>query len=173
MVAAPEIASAGDGLMTHEPRTMAFGSARAFFLLAALGALACGGTRSSGVDARPAEGFGPAAVTAADDPAAPEDDRSGAAHYDIPPGFLPPPGQCRIWEPGEPPDQQKDRYPIGRCSQLREAIPEGAWLVYRPTDDAKHVRVWLYGSEREVLQQRIYDIETGALIRHVAPASGN
>jgi hypothetical protein len=101
------------------------------------------------------------------------DGPSTAQRYDIPPGFLPPPGQCRIWEPGEPAGQQKDRYPIGRCSVLRETISEGAWLVYRPTDDPKHVRVWQYGSEREVLFQRIYDIATGELIRHVAPASGN
>lgn len=159
--------------MNGESSTRTLGPARALCLLAALGALGCGSARSPGTDVRPPEGSDPAAVAGADDPAAPADERTGAAHYDIPPDFLPPPGQCRIWEPGEPPDEQRDRYPIGRCSQLREAIPEGAWLVYRPADDAKHVRVWLYGSEREVLQQRIYDIETGELVRHIAPASGN
>lgn len=154
-------------------RTPSFGPVRALCLLAALGTMACGSARSAGADATPADDSDPAAVAGAEEAAAPDDERTGAAHYDIPPDFLPPPGQCRIWEPGEPPDQQRDRYPIGRCSELREAIPEGAWLVYRPADDAKHVRVWLYGSERQVLQQRIYDIETGALIRHIAPASGN
>lgn len=154
-------------------RARSFGPVRVLCLLGALGALACGSARSSGADATPPDAADPVAVTGADDPAASGDERTGAARYDIPPDFLPPPGQCRIWEPGESPDEQKERYPIGRCSQLREAIPEGAWLVYRPTDDAKHVRVWLYGSERQVLQQRIYDIETGALIRHIAPASGN
>ncbi len=149
--------------MSREPRTASLGPRRALCLLAVLGALACGSARSSGADARPVDGAAPPA----------EGSGPAAAPFNIPPDFLPPPGQCRIWEPGEPPDQQKDRYPIGRCSELREAIPEGAWLVYRPTDDAKHVRVWLYGSEREVLQQRIYDIETGELVRHVAPASGN
>ena len=141
--------------------------------LALLAVLACSGTRSSGGDVQPVERPDAAAASGAEDPSAGEGNRSTAARYDIPPGFLPPPGQCRVWEPGEPPGQQKDRYPVGRCSELREAIPEGAWLVYRPTDDAKHVRVWLYGSERQVLQQRIYDIETGELIRHVAPVSGN
>lgn len=127
-------------------------------LVAAVGVAGCAGNRVSGSDREPVTRDGGIVVDEGDD---------------IPPDFLPPPGQCRIWEPGEPPDQQMARYPVGRCSQLREAIPEGAWLIYRPTDDAKHVRVWLYGSERQVLQQRIYDIETGALIRHVAPASGN
>ncbi|MFW6040010.1 MAG: hypothetical protein ACOC9N_02925 [Gemmatimonadota bacterium] len=124
--------------------------------LVALVALACGSARDPGADAAPADGAVPA--------------ESG---FNIPRDFLPPPGQCRIWEPGEPADEQKARYPVGRCSQLREAIPEGAWLVYRPTDDSTYVRVWLYGSEQEVLQQRIYDIETGELVRHIAPASGN
>ena len=154
--------------MSHEPRTASFGPRRwrlpcLLCLLAPLGMMACGSARSSGADATPVEGDAPPVEGAG----------PIAAQYDIPPDFLPPPGQCRVWEPGEPPDPQRDRYPIGRCSQLREAIPDGAWLVYRPTDDAKHVRVWLYGSDREVLQQRIYDVETGELVRHIAPASGN
>jgi len=138
--------------------------ARALCLLAALAALACGSARSPGASVTVADGSAAAAATTSD---------TAVSGFHIPPNFLPPPGQCRIWEPGEPPEKQMDRYPIGRCSRLREAIPEGAWLVYRPTDDARHLRVWLYGSDRQVLQQRIYDIETGALIRHVAPASGN
>lgn len=156
--------------MSREPRTARFGPCRALWLLAALGMMACGSARGSGADAPPVDGSAPPAEGSG--PAA-EGSGPAAAQFNIPPDFLPPPGQCRIWEPGEPPDQQKDRYPIRRCSQLRDAIPDGAWLVYRPTDDAKHVRVWLYGSEREVLQQRIYDVETGELVRHIAPASGN
>ncbi|MGI9037837.1 MAG: hypothetical protein ACR2GQ_03145 [Gemmatimonadota bacterium] len=95
--------------------------------------------------------------------------RSTAARFNIPPGHLPPPGQCRVWMPGEPPGQQKKKYPVGRCSELRMSIPAGAWLVYRPTDDKKEVRVWEYGRDQEVLSQRIYSAVTGELIRHVAP----
>jgi len=140
--------------------------ARALCLLAGLAALACGSARSPGADVTVADASSSssAAATASD---------TTVSRFHIRPDFLPPPGRCRIWEPGEPPEEQKDRHPIGRCSRLRESIPEGAWLVYRPTDDTRHVRVWLYGDERQVLQQRIYDIETGALVRHVAPASGN
>jgi hypothetical protein len=95
--------------------------------------------------------------------------RSTAARFNIPPGHLPPAGQCRVWMPGEPPGQQKKKYPVGRCSELRISIPAGAWLVYRPTDDKKEVRVWEYGGDQEVLSQRIYSAVTGELIRHVAP----
>jgi hypothetical protein len=44
----------------------------------------------------------------------------------IPPGHLPPPGQCRIWYPGTSPGHQ---LPPGSCRELRHHVPEGAWLV--------------------------------------------
>ena len=97
------------------------------------------------------------------------DQASTAARFNIPPGHLPPPGQCRVWMPGEPPGQQKKKYPVGRCSTLRSSMPANAWLVYRPTENRKEVRVWEYGPQRTVLRQRIYDAVTGELLRHVGP----
>lgn len=47
--------------------------------------------------------------------------------YDVPPGHLPPPGQCRIWYPGVPPGQQP---PPGSCQELRHRVPPDAYLVY-------------------------------------------
>jgi hypothetical protein len=44
----------------------------------------------------------------------------------IPPGHLPPPGECRIWYPGTPPGHQP---PPGSCRELRHHVPRGAWLV--------------------------------------------
>jgi hypothetical protein len=44
----------------------------------------------------------------------------------IPPGHLPPPGQCRIWYPGTPPGHQP---PPGPCHVLRHQVPPGAILV--------------------------------------------
>lgn len=141
----------------------------------ALLATACSGNRAPGADAEPVPGSGPVILggeQAKSTGAPPEEDgRSTAARFNIPPGHLPPPGQCRVWMPGEPPGQQK-QYPVGRCSSLRTSIPAGAWLVYRPTDDRKHVRVWKYDEDRQVLFQRIYDVATGELVRHVAPAGG-
>lgn len=44
----------------------------------------------------------------------------------IPPGHLPPPGQCRIWYPDLPPGQQP---PPGDCFELERRVPFGACLV--------------------------------------------
>lgn len=44
----------------------------------------------------------------------------------IPPGHMPPPGECRIWYPDLPPGQQP---PPGPCGQLRYQVPPGAWLI--------------------------------------------
>ncbi len=95
---------------------------------------------------------------------------STSARFGVPPGHLPPVGQCRIWMPGEPPGQQKKKYPVGRCSTLRLSIPEGGWLIYRPTTSKREIFVWEYGSHLEVLAERVYDAETGELLRNVTPS---
>lgn len=44
----------------------------------------------------------------------------------IPPGHLPPPGECRIWFPDRPPGQQP---PPGPCEVLYWQVPHGAVLA--------------------------------------------
>lgn len=51
---------------------------------------------------------------------------SDAPRFHIPPGHYPPPGQCRIWEPGVPPGLQS---PPGPCPTLERQVPPGAYLV--------------------------------------------
>ncbi len=88
--------------------------------------------------------------------------KSTAATLGIPPGHLPPPGQCRIWVPGDPPGHQPK---AGACSNLERQVPSGAWLVYRPSEDKKHVKVWVYGQDRpDVVVVRLYDIASGLLV---------
>ncbi|MEN8158450.1 MAG: hypothetical protein ABFS41_00095 [Myxococcota bacterium] len=48
----------------------------------------------------------------------------GGCH--VPPGHLPPPGECRVWHPGLPPGQQP---PPGDCHELAYDVPYGACLV--------------------------------------------
>lgn len=66
-----------------------------------------------------------------DDPYAPMPetgyrDRRHAGH--VPRGYLPPPGQCRIWYDNRPPARQP---PPGDCSELSGRLPEGARLIRR------------------------------------------
>lgn len=52
--------------------------------------------------------------------------RRAEGRCSVPPGHLPPPGQCRIWYPGRPPGQQP---PPGDCRELRHQVPSGACLI--------------------------------------------
>lgn len=56
----------------------------------------------------------------------PSPDPFPARHVDIPPGHMPPPGECRIWFPDRPPGQQP---PPGKCHELERRVPPGAVLV--------------------------------------------
>lgn len=115
------------------------------------------------VNTEPASGD---VIASAGDVDGDEGRKSTAATLGIPPGHLPPPGQCMTWIPGEPPGQQKKRYTSGNCSDIKRHVPPGGWLVYRPTEDKKEVQVSVYGTGRsEVTAVRIFDIATGALLR--------
>ena len=46
---------------------------------------------------------------------------------EIPRGYLPPPGKCRIWFPDRPPGHQPAP---GKCKKLRYRVPSGAYLVH-------------------------------------------
>jgi hypothetical protein len=48
------------------------------------------------------------------------------SHVRVPPGHLPPPGQCRVWFPDRPPGHQP---PPGDCYALQFQVPPGAVLV--------------------------------------------
>jgi ABC-type Zn2+ transport system substrate-binding protein/surface adhesin len=55
-------------------------------------------------------------------------DRHGDRHTQVkvPPGHLPPPGECRIWFPDRPAGHQP---PPGDCRELSRRVPHGAVLV--------------------------------------------
>ena len=93
-----------------------------------------------------------------------------AATLGIPPGHLPPPGECRVWIPGQPPGQQR---PPGDCLTLQRRVPPGAWLIYRPGRDRKVVEVSVYGDRRDagVWLIRIFDFATGRLLREERPGA--
>ncbi|MDX1390696.1 MAG: hypothetical protein R3344_16015 [Acidobacteriota bacterium] len=86
------------------------------------------------------------------------------AHLGIPPGHLPPPGGCRVWIPGRPPGHQP---PSGDCERLAHEVPPGAWLVYRPSKDRRHVHVSVYDRRRPnvVVVVRVYEAQGGRFVR--------
>lgn len=64
--------------------------------------------------------------------------RRPAAHLKIPPGHLPPPGECRLWYPGRPPGHQP---PPGSCASLHRRQPVDAWLIRRPAAQPEVVEI--------------------------------
>jgi hypothetical protein len=89
---------------------------------------------------------------------------STAATLGIPPGHLPPPGQCRIWRPGVPPGHQA---PPGNCAILARGVPVSGWLVYRPSRNKKEVEVSVYDTRtpNRVVAVRFFDARSGKLLR--------
>lgn len=133
-------------------------------LLALAVAAGCAASSGAGASSRPDP------AVAGDSPPGPRGEAgAGITERRIPPALLPPPGGCRTWTPSADPAVAATTGPVGRCSELRETIPAGSWLIYRPADDAAAVRVWQFGEDREVRSQRIYDAATGEIIRVVAP----
>ena len=87
-------------------------------------------------------------------------DAGFARSLGIPPGHLPPPGECRVWYPGRPPGQQP---PPGPCGVR---VPVGVWFLSRPADRA-HVRVTIYDRGRPgiVAGVALYEAASGRFVR--------
>jgi hypothetical protein len=84
----------------------------------------------------------------------------------VPPGHLPPPGQCRLWYPGRPPGHQP---PPEHCGRLRYGVPAGAWLIHQPKDKPTYADVSVYDAYQPgiVISIGLFDVNTGAFLRHV------
>jgi hypothetical protein len=89
---------------------------------------------------------------------------STAATLKIPPGQLPPPGQCRVWVEGLPPGKQ----PKARsCTGIEDSAPPSSVVVYRPGKDKQVVHVREMDRRRVGVVARVvvYDVQTGEVIR--------
>jgi len=75
----------------------------------------------------------------------------------IPPGHLPPPGSCRIWEPGLPPGHQK---PPMDCDMAFRNAPPGYWVIERWRDDETLLNLHEYHASRKsvIVNVEIYSI---------------
>jgi hypothetical protein len=93
---------------------------------------------------------------------------STTATLRIPPGHLPPPGRCRVWIPGRPPGHQP---PPRSCDGIAATAPAGAWIVYRPSGDRKHVHVRETHERRAgvVVRVRVFEAGSGRFVREEEP----
>jgi hypothetical protein len=125
--------------------------------LALLAAAGCSGVQIERAPTPPAQSV-PAAATAS------SGRRSTAASLGIPPGHLPPVGQCRVWMPGQPPGHQAR---ARSCDNVERAAPAGSWILYRPTEDRKIVQVRVVDGRRAgvIVHRRTYDVQRGTLLR--------
>ena len=97
-----------------------------------------------------------------------EDGGATTMKLDVPRGHLPDVGECRVWLPASPPGQQPK--PKSRpCDGISNAAPAGSWVLYRP--DARVVHVMVIDARRAgaVIRTRVFDIETGQLVREENP----
>ncbi len=86
----------------------------------------------------------------------------------IPPGQLPPPGECRVWIPGRSPGRQAAPR---SCDGIMAVAPGGSWVLYRPGRSRKEVGVRHIHSDRVgvVVQVRIFQADTGEFLREEQP----
>lgn len=94
--------------------------------------------------------------------------RDHPAHLGIPPGHLPPPGNCRVWFPGRPPGQQPRPT---NCNDALASAPPDSWVLYRPTRDRRNIHVRIIDSRRRsaVVEVLIYNAENGRYVKSVEP----
>jgi len=92
------------------------------------------------------------------------DSREAHKALGIPPGHLPPPGQCRVWYPGRPPGRQPRPQ---SCRDATSRAPAGTWVLYRPTRERQVVHARIIDSRRAgvVLEVRVYDAARGNYLR--------
>ena len=57
----------------------------------------------------------------------PKDKQNLIQGVNIPPEYMPPAGQCRVWYPELPPRQQP---PPGKCKQMQKNTPPSAVLIH-------------------------------------------
>ena|SRR3712207_5757393 len=67
----------------------------------------------------------------------------------VPPGHLPPPGQCRIWFPGRPPGHQP---PPTSCATAMKNAPLGAWVITR---DGGRYKVSVFSKARKNIVEEV------------------
>jgi hypothetical protein len=90
-------------------------------------------------------------------------DRDRVGPLGIPEGHLPPPGECRVWYPGQPAGQQP---PPQHCGEAEATAPASTWILYRPPEDKRVVHARVTHPERAgvIIRIDLYDAEKGTYL---------
>jgi hypothetical protein len=99
-----------------------------------------------------------------EEPSAKPASKQEIARLGIPPGHLPPPGECRVWFPNNPPGHQP---PPGDCSKLRHRVPAGAWLLHRDRNNPEQIEVLVFDHKKlsAVSEIRYFEVSSGRFLR--------
>ena len=82
----------------------------------------------------------------------------------IPRGHLPPPGECRVWHPGEGAGLEPAP---GKCEDVSYDLGPGDWLLYRPSTDEEIVEVTVHDPRTAGVRIAVwvYDFASGRYLR--------
>ncbi len=95
-------------------------------------------------------------------------ERDPTADLDVPPGQIPGVGDCRIWIPGRAAGGQS---PSRSCEGIEADAPAGSWILSRPAENRRLVRVGYVHRSRagEVVRTVLYEASTGRFLREETP----
>ena len=95
-------------------------------------------------------------------------ERDPTADLGVPPGQIPGVGDCRIWIPGRPAGRQS---PSRSCEGIEANAPAGSWILSRPAENRRLVRVGYVHRSRagEVVRTVLYEASTGRFLREETP----
>lgn len=93
-------------------------------------------------------------------------DRDPTADLAVPPDQIPGVGDCRIWIPGRVPGAQA---PNRSCEGIEASAPAGSWILSRPPENRRLVRVRYIHPSRAgaVVRTVLYEASTGRFLREV------
>ena len=91
-------------------------------------------------------------------------ERDPTADLGVPPGQIPGVGDCRIWIPGRVPGAQS---PSRSCEGIEASAPAGSWILSRPPENRRMVRVRYMHPSRagDVVRTVLYEASTGRFLR--------